>query len=135
MNEESARYDLEQKLAAKGYEHPSTTNAKPYSSYSAYSVYNEKGNDVYSCGGFDPYVTVNEEDPAPESNKNDLLLQKKVMDRLDCPTCGEKAQYTCNCTFKDLMCLKGHIWYVDKKGFIISGDPHDDIDPSKVHRN
>lgn len=101
--------DLDAILASK-YSHPEeivpVTNRNPYSSY------NEKeGN--YEFVSSNTYSTFSSE-------------PVKKITRPVCPDCDTPAIFECSCNLKDMECKNGHIWYIDVKGKVIKGDPHDD---------
>lgn len=45
--------------------------------------------------------------------------------KMTCPECNQVALYECSCEYKDKQCGNGHVWYINKKGQISRGDPHD----------
>ena len=96
----------ENKTSVIGYEHPSDlilTNNKKYKTFN-----NENdGNTYVSSAKKSNYIRYTD-------NKSQNL----------CPECGEEALYECKCENKDKQCSNGHIWYFNKEGFIIKGDPH-----------
>lgn len=119
MDPENARRGLDAKLAEKGYVHPESSNWSKQPQYMSYSYTDEqkKKSDMGEYGSsstnYDPYSTFNSEINTSESQRNNI-----------CPFCDQKAMYECNCDLNDMMCAKGHIWYITKKGEIQLGDPH-----------
>lgn len=97
------------KLKITGYIHP----IKPISNKSIYKTFNteSKQNAYLSAKTKYAYATF--------TDKNSYMKQSHV-----CPECGEDALYKCDCEFKDKHCSKGHIWYINTKGYIEKGDPH-----------
>jgi hypothetical protein len=97
----------EQQLSNMGYVHPENDNRN----VATYSNYNEIG-DPYTLGTYDTYSKYNE--------------IETVSNNLDtCPQCNNKVLFICECDeYKDRMCKNKHMWYIDKKGKIVMGDPH-----------
>lgn len=121
MNPEEARKNLDAKLSQMGYVHPAEAASSRQPQYMSYSVTEEQKKkeqygDYISQKPFDPYATFDTENPPKnETQKTDI-----------CPMCDKKAMYSCSCSLQDMMCAKGHIWFVLKNGTIKIGDPHED---------
>ena len=104
--------DIERKnLSIVGYQHPTEI-----------SITNPKK-------GTKKYKTLN-----TESKEKDYISSRpksnyaKFTDNISqnaCPECGDDALMECNCELKDKQCSKGHVWYINKYGYITKGDPHD----------
>ena len=75
-----------------------------------YKTYNEFGTDAYVSEDYHMYATFS-------SNNNSANTQF-------CPKCNRKAAFVCTCKIGDMMCEKGHTWYMNKKGEIVPDDPH-----------
>jgi hypothetical protein len=114
MNPDSARKSLDSKLANMGYVHPTENNTAT----STYMSYSENSGKEYFSSTYDPYSTFNSGDiNSSETEKTD-----------NCPVCQGKAMYLCNCSLGDMMCNKGHIWFILKNGTCKIGDPHENDD-------
>lgn len=115
MNPEEARKNLDAKLSQIGYVHPTESDISRQPQYMAYSVTDElkKNGDYVSQKAFDPYATFDTENSSKE--------QPNI-----CPMCEQKAMYSCSCSLQDMMCSKGHVWFVLKNGTIKIGDPHEE---------
>ena len=99
--------DIEQarkKLKISGYYHPK--NIKSIKN-NMYKTFNEKNKDYRSSLRNYDYATF---------TSGSLEIK--------CPNCKKDALYQCDCVYKDKQCVNGHIWYVDKDGKIVQGDPH-----------
>lgn len=101
----------EKQLKNMGYVHPENDNINTISTY---SNYNDSGQ-TYTASSHETYSKYNE---------------FEIKSNLDiCPQCNNKTLFICECAeYKDRMCKNKHIWYIDKKGKIIIGDPHNDDD-------
>ena len=115
-NIDQQRKDLDAKLAEIGYQHPEQNSQGA----SLYKIYAEDGTDTYVSQHQDPYATFNTDQPE--------LKQNQVHKTDICPTCEEKASYSCPCPVGEMMCKKGHMWYVQKNGTVVLGDPHEGDD-------
>lgn len=104
---ESSRKDLK----INGYVHPTEIVAKQTGKYKTFDTEN-KNEDYVSAVHRSTYATFTDKDYTDNYNKI-------------CPECGDAALYECECKLKDRQCSKGHVWYIDKSGFIKKGDPHD----------
>lgn len=96
----------------KGYEDPGQTNAS--TGHKTYKTFTE-GQRTKKFGTTavgNPYA--NASYGAPE----------QVDESEFCPTCREQATETCNCVYSDKRCSQGHVWYVDRQGQSIQGNPH-----------
>ncbi len=114
-NIEEARKSLDAKLADLGYEHP---DENIQSTNNIYKVYTENGTDVYKSQKHDTYATFDTFDThKPEEVQNTNI----------CPQCQDKATYACPCAIGEMMCNKGHMWYVAKNGEVVFGDPHSNL--------
>lgn len=98
----------EEKLAQMGYEAPDANNnsGRPlyHSDQTAYR-------DDVAATHTDPYAKIDAK-----------VEGRKVQ---DCPTCQGPALYACECEYGEMMCGKGHYWYMTKTGRIIAADPHE----------
>ena len=57
--------------------------------------------------------------------KKDIYSQPVYEQKIfNCPECYEKAVKTCNCVNSDKTCVNGHVWYMNREGAIVLGDPH-----------
>jgi len=110
MNPDHARKSLDAKLSSMGYVHPTTTN----NNNSQYMSYSDDNKGDYFSSNYDPYAIFNTEEITGEIKKNN-----------NCPMCSGRAMYQCNCSLADMMCKKGHIWFVLKNGSVKIGDPHE----------
>lgn len=112
-NIEKARANLQ----ISGYVHPTSSN--PSSTKSVYKSFNteSKKEDYISSKPKSAYATFTEKE---EEERNNNSKQAN-----GCPDCGEEALYVCNCKFEDKQCSNGHVWYINSKGRIKRGDPHD----------
>lgn len=122
MNPEEARKNLDATLAKMGYQHPEETVNSRQPQYMSYSVTEDqkkqdKYGDYISQKPYDPYATFNTEEVLRETQRTNT-----------CPVCENKALYSCSCSLQDMMCGKGHIWFVLKNGTIKTGDPHENED-------
>lgn len=134
MNSDEARNILDSKLSQMGYIHPTETVSNRSTQYMAYSISEEEkiGNYI-TQKPYDPYAIVNTEE---EVQPPDLYPQKpfdpyinfygveEIQNPVLCPVCKLKPEYSCSCSFKDMMCDQGHIWTVLKNGNVKIGDPH-----------
>ena len=91
------------KLSIIGYEHPSSSAPK----------LNKK------------YKTLNTEDTKKNYTSSTQKSNYAKFSDNSCPECGETAILECGCDFKDKQCAKDHVWYINKKGGITKGDPHE----------
>lgn len=98
-----------QQLSECGYQHPETniySNTKLYKTFDTEAKKEAyKKPQISSC-----YAKFTDKDMSFE---------------LDCPKCGDKALYMCNCEFKDKQCKNGHVWFTNTNGKIQNGDPHE----------
>lgn len=108
---ERARNSLDAKLSEMGYVHPESTNSN---SGDGYKMYNKEGESTYVSQDYNRYATFDTKQSG-DVQKTDI-----------CPSCETKALYSCDCEFGDMMCTNGHMWYVQKDGKVIVGDPHKD---------
>jgi hypothetical protein len=106
-NIEKARADLQ----ISGYVHPTTAN--PSTGKKSYKSFNteSKKEDYMSSKAKSKYATFTDKNSVKQSN--------------GCPDCGGEALYVCECEFNDKQCSKGHVWYINGKGHIKHGDPHE----------
>jgi hypothetical protein len=95
------------KLSIVGYEHPSSSVSRLNKKYKTLNTEDTQKN--YTSSG-------QKSNYAKFSDNSSLIL---------CPECGETAIMECGCDFKDRQCGKGHVWYINKKGDITKGDPHE----------
>ena len=100
------RQSLDDKLRSMGYEHPESNN----SNTSSYKTYNEFGKDTYTSQEYHMYASF--------SSKNNSANTQF------CPKCERKASFVCTCEIGAMMCEKGHVWHVSKKGEVVARDPH-----------
>jgi len=115
---ESTRNQLDQKLALQGYVHPETPTQN-VSLYKTIDVKNESAIYESNKKHINPYKFFN----STESTKPNKNVQRTNR----CPTCEEDAQFICSCEeYGDMLCKNNHYWWVNKKGLIVLGDPHDD---------
>ena len=111
---ERARNTLDAQLASMGYQHPSGNPSNGQGS--VYKAYNEnKDGDVYVSQDQGVYATFNAD------KKTHQEVQKTDI----CPVCDQKAMYACNCPIGEMMCKNNHMWYVEKTGKVVLGDPHE----------
>ena len=119
MNDDVARAqnDLDAKLAAMGYEHPEKPQAPSNHHYKTINVKDEKGQYEASNKSANPYRHFSEqEDDYSKRYSTDI-----------CPLCNTKALFRCECKeYKDMMCKNNHVWWMDEKGHIHQGDPHEE---------
>jgi hypothetical protein len=110
-----AKNELDAKLASMGYVHPEKPQMGHGNLYKTIDVKDEKA--VYQSSKVrNPYRNFTEqEEPQEQVQRTDI-----------CPRCDTKALYRCECQeFGDQMCQNNHVWWVNKQGQIINGDPHD----------
>ena len=100
----------ENKISVSGYEHPTELILSNPRTNKKYKIFNN-GTDK------SPYVS------SGQKYKYLRYTDKKTQNI--CPECGEEALYECKCDNKDKQCSNGHVWYINKEGFITKGDPHD----------
>jgi len=117
MNPEEARKNLDANLSKMGYVHPTDADSSRQPQYMSYAVTEEQKKkqqygDYVSQKPFDPYATFDNQ--TSDTHRTDI-----------CPVCESKAMYSCSCSLQDVMCAKGHIWYVLKSGKVKVGDPHE----------
>ncbi len=96
----------------KGYEDPGVTNAS--TGHKTYKTFTE-GQRTKKFGNTNvgnQYASVSQ------------YAQKDVDRTESCPVCREKVVETCHCVYSDKKCSQGHVWYVDREGKTISGNPH-----------
>jgi len=94
-----------------GYEHPENINSNRDSLYSTFTE-GEKTKNPYKNYGNNPY--------SQYANYNSLQQQNEEK----CPVCSSDIEYKCPCAHSDKKCKNGHIWYTNRCGDIINGDPH-----------
>jgi len=41
-----------------------------------------------------------------------------------CPICNDPVVHTCPCSYNDKKCQNGHVWYTNREGKTIKGNPH-----------
>jgi hypothetical protein len=41
-----------------------------------------------------------------------------------CPVCNKIPTSVCHCLYNDKRCSDNHVWYTDRSGKSVSGDPH-----------
>ena len=85
-------------------------------------VYNSKNNTIYKTFTDSSISDDNIYDISIETGKQYALSGEKILD--NCPICNIEAYYTCPCAYSDKKCKNGHIWYTNRCGDIINGDPH-----------
>ena len=93
-----------------GYEHPDS--AAPVSRGQIYKTFNSESKprkkEVFgSTEAIGRYVQVG-----------------RVDDDTKCPQCDETFVTQCNCVFSEKTCSAGHIWYIDRDGATVQGNPH-----------
>ena len=115
MNPDEAMKKIDSQLSKMGYVHPTEVHSSRQPQYMGYSQEKtgEMG-DYLSSKPYDPYATFNADETVNDTQRNDI-----------CPTCDQKAMYSCNCSLADMMCKQGHIWFVLKNGTVKIGDPHE----------
>lgn len=106
-----ARNSLDAQLTSMGYVHPDTNNQTG----GGYKTYSQTSDNVYVSRSFDQYATFN--------TKTDAKQQVQKTDV--CPSCDNKAMYSCRCPVGEMMCKNNHMWYVEKNGKLVMGDPHE----------
>ena len=107
-------------LSISGYVHPKSPKGKS-SRYKTLDT-ETSGTDYRSSVARSSYATFTERDNARD-NARDASL---------CPVCETEAEFVCNCAGKCRECGNGHVWYSDKSGHIVQGDPHkNDSDDSR----
>ena len=92
-----------------GYTHP--TNAS-YSKSSIYKTFNEhatKKKHMFGTVSGDPYAS-----------SSDFSTSNEDM----CPVCNQVAVSNCFCVYSDKKCANNHVWYTNRTGKIITGNPH-----------
>lgn len=106
-NIEKARSELN----ISGYVHPKFENkSSVQNSYKSFNSESKK-EDYISSKNKSIYAKFTDKDSMEQSN--------------GCPDCGGEALYVCDCGLKDKQCSNGHVWYVNSKGSIKRGDPHE----------
>jgi len=104
-------------LNISGYEHPDKISSSSLKDR-YYKTYNSELTHIQTQATPDNVYNTN------KHNQKYASLSLKIDKDIDnCPTCGEKAAYECDCTDYCKECKKGHIWY-KKEGKTILGDPH-----------
>lgn len=100
-------------LDIPGYVHPTNTNTnrdRRYKTFNENDKNIKKDMNKFSSSSVGP----NYSKTYTDNNNEDYI----------CPNCKEKATNTCNCIYNDKTCNNGHIWYTNRDGKIISGNPH-----------
>jgi hypothetical protein len=78
------------------------------------------------------YKTFNDQEK-PRKNEvfgNTVVLGKyasandQEKDGTSCPVCNEVFVKECNCVYSEKTCAQGHIWYFDRDGTVVKGNPH-----------
>ena len=114
-----AKNDLDTKLAKMGYVHPEKPQMGSDDRYHTIDVKDEKAVYQTSDKYANPYSNFSGEMKSSENTAK--TIQKTDI----CPECDTKALFRCECEeFGDQMCKNNHVWYVNKQGQIINGDPH-----------
>jgi hypothetical protein len=104
---EKSRADLK----ISGYVHPtSSASSSTKNSYKSFNT-DSKKNDYISSRPKSAYAKFTDKDSINQAN--------------GCPECGKDALYACECEFHDKQCSNGHVWYINRKGKIKLGDPHE----------
>ena len=93
-----------------GYQHPETLNKKSDKIYKTFNPGTDSKDPYVKPSKTSVYATFTEKDT-----------------KFNCPECGDKALYSCNCQYKDKACKNNHIWFTDLDGTIRNGDPHDTV--------
>ena len=102
------RNEVQNNLKKMGYQHPERENIV----FSPYLNYSESGENPYVVGNGSGYM-------ATSSASYEDYMGK-------CPVCDSRPKFVCECEeFKDNMCKNGHVWYLNKKGEVITGNPHE----------
>lgn len=99
-------------LVIKGYEHPESLNSDRSSQYKLYSSTGRKKSDMAhfkNTSTGNPYASVST--PADS-------------DEFMCPVCSVYSVDKCFCSYSDKTCPNGHIWYTNRKGEVVVGNPH-----------
>lgn len=120
MNRDQAINELEHKLSAKGYVHPTQHRGPVTDAYAIIDVkdtnaiYQSSNKSVNPYASFTPKEDDDSSEPIKKVQKNDI-----------CPLCECNAMYACECEeFGDMMCKNGHVWYINMNGVMVKGDPH-----------
>lgn len=108
MDIDSARKNL----VISGYEHPSsviTNRDRRYKTFDETDTKKKKNMDRFQGTNVgNQYATI--------------VMTQEDLD--NCPTCGEIPTSTCPCAYSDKTCVNNHIWYTDREGKSIIGNPH-----------
>ena len=99
-NIKNSRQSVDDKLKSMGYVHPENPKSLTTSVYKSF----DEEKKIYKKNNYSSYSTMN----------YSLL----------CPECNEKALYKCDCVIGELLCKNNHMWYTEKTGIIVLGDPH-----------
>lgn len=102
------REKLDELLASKGYMENKGEPMAYGGNSSGYKIFTTNTDNPYQSGSGNSYATANFD----------------TKGELNCPECDGKPMYSCPCDFKDSMCAKGHIFYVDSNGILVAKDPH-----------
>lgn len=93
-----------------GYEHPTQEQGNYSSTQTIYKTFTE---------GKRPKK--NESFNSTKTHKRYSIIQANIT---TCPICNEEPIHICPCSHSDKKCNNNHIWYLDRDGKIINGNPH-----------
>jgi hypothetical protein len=95
----------EQRGEIPGYEHPAATNTSRDNVYKTFTE-GQKSKKFGTTKIGNQYA--NHGEVQPET----------------CPQCEGTIAKICQCIYSDKTCAEGHIWYTNREGKIINGNPH-----------
>jgi hypothetical protein len=104
--------DLERKRQQPipGYEHPESINVNRDNLYKTFTEGKKKKKFGTTVVG-KQYSTLNK-------------AAAEIKEINDCPKCDKICVSTCPCGYSDKTCENGHIWYTDRDGNVVVGNPH-----------
>ena len=104
-------HNLKRPESIPGYEHPTQNQCRYSSNQTIYKTFTE-GKRQKKHEKFGNTQIANK-----YSISQEITVEK-------CPICQGDAIYLCPCANSDKKCSNDHIWYINRDGKIITGNPH-----------
>jgi hypothetical protein len=92
-----------------GYEHPETLNT--VSKIKKYKIFSHKNNKIFN------------DESSISIDENFYAISSSIVNE-NCPTCNSESNYICPCAYNDKKCQNNHVWYTNRAGETVNGNPH-----------
>ena len=92
-----------------GYEHPETLNT--VSKIKKYKIFSHKKNKIFT------------DKTSISTDENCYAVCSPVVNE-NCTMCNSESNYISPCAYNDKKCENNHIWYTNRSGETVPGNPH-----------